>query len=171
MTLSTKITVAAPASEVWSVLLDDYMALDTWMAAIDRTRPLTDSNDNTLARIAEIGAGAPGAWLEETAKDVNPSRRSMTIVTELKGLPKIAPLKGYTSKIRVHEISPSQTEVTWDATADIKFFAVLFSAPLKKGLTAGFFRGIEELKHFVETGKPHPRKQKAFDRLEQMAAT
>jgi len=136
MTMSTKITVAAPASKVWSVLFDDYMALDTWMASIDKTRPLDNAQGNPLVRIADLGAGAPGAWLEETAEDVDPSNRSMTIVTKIEGMPDGSPINGFTSKIGVNEISPDETEVTWDATSDIQDFAMPNSEQINTGLTA-----------------------------------
>ncbi len=170
MTISTKITIDAPASKVWSVLVDDYMTLDTWMASIDRTRPLPSATGAQLARIAEIGAGAPGAWMEETASKMDLKTYKITITSKLRGLPSVAPLKGFTSDVQIREISPEKCEVTWDTLASLKVHGYLLSYGINKGLKAGFYRGLEELKHFVETGKPQPRKQKAFDRLETMAA-
>ena len=35
---------------------------------------------------------------------------------------------------------------------------------LKKALYPGFVRSLEELKHIVETGTPHPRKVAAFEK-------
>lgn len=165
MKLSTKITVNAPAAKIWSVLVEDHMAVDSWMASIDQTRPLPDAKGAELARIAEIGAGAPGAWLEETATNIDAQSYKITIASVLPGVPGIAPLKGYTSDIQIREISADQCDVTWNSDASLKLHGMPFYWLMKKSLTSGFFRGLEELKHFVETGKPHPRKQKAFDRL------
>lgn len=149
------------------------MQVDTWMASIDRTRPMdvnkSSSSGKMIARVAEIGAGSPGAYLEETTSLIDEKNHHLAINSDLKGVPRFTPLNGYTSDIRIREISPGECEVTWDSVASRKVHGFILYPAIKKGLSAGFYRSLEEIKHFAETGKPHPRKQKAFDRLKTLA--
>ena len=173
MKLAASIRVDATPEKIWRLLVDDYMQLDTWMASIDRTRPMPVKNGSSsgemVARVADIGAGSPGTYLEETTSIIDEKNYRLVINTDLKGVPKFTLLNGYTSDIRIREISPGKCEVTWDSVASLKVHGFIFYPAMKKSLNAGFYRSREEIKHFVETGKPHPRKQKAFDRLKTLA--
>lgn len=55
----------------------------------------------------------------------------------------------------VRALGNNKSEMIWSSNVHIGFMGYPFYFAIKKSSSAGFLRNIEELKHFVETGKPN----------------
>ncbi len=161
MKIIRKIEIASPATEVWKVLGDEFVPVHVWMAGVSNSQEITNGqqlqNAPALGRRAEVAVN-PGSFLEEVITAYDPKAKSLTIQTTLLNSPKGTPLKGYNTEIEVRPLGDNASEVIWSSNASIHPLGYFLYFAIKKGLSSGFFRGLEELKCFVETGTPHERK-------------
>jgi len=158
MKIVKKVTIAAPAADVWKVLGDEFVTADLWMAGIKNSNEITEGqrvkNAPVIGRRAEVGA-FPGSYLDEIITKYNPQTTSLTVQTTLVNKPKGTPLKGYNTEMIVRALGDNKSEMIWSSDVQIGLMGFPFYFAIKKNSSAGFLRNIEELKHFVETGKPN----------------
>lgn len=162
MRIERKIEIASTAAEVWKVIGDDFLTVDEWMAGVGNSKELTEGqqvqNAPTIGRMAEIALN-PGTFMEEKITAYNPEDMSLTMNTILVNVE--SPLTVYDTEIKVQPLENNKSEViwtSWAANEPLKQLGEELSTAVEKGLSDGYYRGLEELKHFVETGKPHERK-------------
>lgn len=170
MQLSTKITINKSIDDVWNILTAEFLSLDKWMAAIETTvekkQGSKAKNAPVIGRIAAIGAAAAkGASLDETITYINEQDYILDIDTDLIDVPGVSPMKGYMTRIQLTSVGENSCEVSWVSTSKLGLLGYVLYFVIKKSLGAGFYRGLEELKAYAETGKGHPRKQAALDKL------
>ena len=156
--MTSKIIINKPAADVWSALVNDFAPVDVWMAAITHTEEKTAGQRvpgaPTIGWRAYIGA-IPGSYMDETITGFDADTMRFSVHTTLEN--QSGPLVGFDYTVSAVPVSDTQSELVWDAQAFLKPAGYLLHPVIKKGLTAGFFRGIEEFKVFVETGAPHQR--------------
>lgn len=158
MKIVKKVTIAAPAADVWKILGNDFVKADLWMAGIKNSIEIKEGNlvknAPVIGRRAEVGA-FPGSYLDEIITEYNPSTTNLTVQTTLVNGSKGTPLKGYCTKMTVRLLEDNKSEMIWSSDVQIGILGYPFYFAIKKSSSAGFLRNIEELKHFVETGKPN----------------
>lgn len=162
MKIVRKIEIESPAKNVWKVLGDDFVTVHEWMAGVGSSVEITEGrqaqNAPTIGRMAEIAIN-PGTFMDEKITSYNSVDMSLIMNTTLVNVK--SPLSSYDTKIEVRPLGDKKSEViwtSWTTKGSIGLLGYLLYFPIKKGLSDGYFRGLEELKHFVETGKPHERK-------------
>ncbi len=158
-----RITINSPVDKVWKVLSDDFVAVSIWMAAIKISEEITKgtkvSGAPVIGRKSIIWAVEEGrSFLEETITAYDEKNKSLTVKSVLKNNSNFSPMISYTSIITVKKIDENTSEVIWDGSAELQLLGYPMYFLVKKWLAAWFYRGIEELQHFMDTGKPHPRK-------------
>lgn len=161
MTSINTIAINAPSSDVWKVLGDDFVHVDRWMAALPRAEaipgpalpgaPARGRNSYLVEKFAPM-------YQEEVLTGFDPEAMTLQVDVTLRDGPRVMPMKGYTAKVTVTAVDAQTSEVTWIGNAVPKWYARFMKNAMTKNLHPGFLRGIEELKHFVETGEVHPRK-------------
>lgn len=161
MKIVRKIEIASPATDVWKALGDEFVPVDVWMAGVKNSVQITNGkqaqNAPAIGRKAEVAIN-PGSFLEEVITAYNPETMVLNVDTKLVNSPKGTPLKGYATEIKVRNLGENASEVIWSSNASIRPLGYLLYPVIKKGLSDGYFRGLEELKCYVETGVPHERK-------------
>ena len=167
MQISRSIEIKAPVDIVWKKLVDEFVNVHHWMASIKASSAMQGEDlvpgAPAVGRIAEIGAGSPGGLMEEKITAVNPAGRTLefdTVLTNIKGF---NPIIGWPNQIKLTETG-NGTRVTWNIQPRLKLVGLPMYLPVKKSLGNGFVRSLEEIKTFVETGRPHARKAAAFDK-------
>ena len=159
MKIVRKIEIASPSSEVWKVLGDDFVSVHDWMAGVGNSVEIKDGhrvqNAPVVGRMAEIAIN-PGTFMDEKITAYNSEDMSLSMNTTLINVK--GPLNGYDTVIKVRSLGDEKSEVIWTSNASFGLLGYPFYFAIKKGLSNGFFRGLEELKYFVETGEPHERK-------------
>ena len=162
MKIERKIEIASPAAEVWKVVGDDFLTVDEWMAGVGNSKELIEGqkvqNAPTIGRMAEIALN-PGTFMEEKITAYNPEEMSLIMNTILVNVE--SPLTKYDTEIKVEALDSNKSEVIWTSWAPKEPLESLgdeMLSAIKQNLSDGYFRGLEELKHFVETGNPHERK-------------
>ena len=165
MKVIRKIEISAPAKDVWNVLGDQFVSVQEWMAGVGNSKEITEGqhvkNAPVIGRMAEIAIN-PGTFMDEKITAYDSDDMSLTMNTTLINVK--GPLNGYDTEIKVRSLGDKKSEVIWTSWTS-KGSLGLLGYPLyfviKKSLSDGYFRGLEELKCFVETGVPHERKLSA----------
>lgn len=159
MKIEQRIEISSQANDVWKVLGEDFVGVDQWMAGVGNSVEIKKGkraqDAPTIGRMAEIAIN-PGTFMDEKITTYNAQERTLvmnTTLIDVKG-----PLNGYDTEIKVRELGDKKSEVIWTSKASFGLLGYPLFFVIKKGLSDGFFRGLEELKHFVETGEPHERK-------------
>jgi hypothetical protein len=143
---------------VWAALGERFMHVGKWAAPITSSCPLSEEHPGVgvvrACHIEGFGPVKPGTIHERlTSFD----RERMTFEYEaLEGMPSF--ITRAVNRWSVHPLDDRRSQVRIHATLTLKGPAVLLSCLLKWQMQWGGARVAEELKYFVEHGKPHPRK-------------
>lgn len=155
--------VNSSAEHVWDIIGNQFVDVAAWLAATPTSDEITTGTPlkgaPAVGRNSYLPKKFNGMYQRETITMYNDAKRSLTYNVELKNTPKIMPLKGYDSTVTVEPISSSTCRVTWDHTANLRALGYIIPG-IKNSMKPGFIRTLEEIKHFAETGEPHPRKIK-----------
>lgn len=163
MKISRNLTINASTDVIWSKLVDDFVPLHEWMAAIKSSsaRPGPAIPGAPAAgRDAAIGSGAPGTIMEEVFTHLDRNKNLIEFDTVLNS-PNFNPIKGWSNRILLTPQGDA-TLVTWSIVVHLRLLGHIMRIPIRKSLYAGFLRSLEEVAHIIETGQPHPRKAKSF---------
>ncbi len=153
--------VNATAAQAWTLIGDEFVAVDRWMAAIPTAEaipgpalpgaPAKGRNSYLIQKFAPL-------YQEEILTAFDPQNKTISVDVTLRKGPRMMPMKGYTSTVLIEEVDARRCKVTWIGKAKAKWFAKPMQSLFTKSLDPGFIRSLEEIQHFLETGAPHPRK-------------
>ena len=156
-TISRSIDINVSAQELWSKTAEDFGGIDKWIASVADVS-LTPA-DNGEALGTERVCVSPFGETHETMVIYDES--NLHFAYEIEGLPPIV-ARGVNNWI----ITPQN-----ENRSSIEFRLEIEFAPIADDeMKAGFEhqigdllgQAVEELKHYVETGEPHPRKLTAM---------
>ena len=159
MKITRTLQVNAPPERVWDILGPNYVRAGDWASSVyvSGARPGTPKIEGAPAagRVCETSLGA----FTETIEAYEPARRHVAYSATGAKMP------GFVRSLRnewtVHP-SGGGSRVEMALNADIAFPFNLLMGPLMKLQFRKVLReATEELKHYAETGRPHPRKTKA----------
>lgn len=167
MELLNSMVVNKPADQIWNLLGNDFVDVAKWMAAIPRSEAKSEGRRlpgaPAVGRLSYLIAKYNGAYQDETITKYDNTNRSLGMEAVIMGFPKIAPVRGYSSEVTVTPIDENSSKVTWNSVVHLRPHGYIFYLALKKSMNAGFIRNLEEIKHIIETGEPHPRKIKMME--------
>ncbi|MEM8797382.1 MAG: SRPBCC family protein [Pseudomonadota bacterium] len=159
MKMNVMITVDAPADAVWTILGPRYGEISLWCATVYSSEwldsPIVIEGSPCKGRHCETIFGP----FDETFLEYDAPRRSLYYEAKGPKLPFF--VKRLTNRFTVEELSSARSRVTMKSTADMtQPFRFLMGGMMKMQMGKGLRGLMEELKHFAETGEPHPRKMK-----------
>lgn len=158
MRIQVEIAIAASARATWAVLGEGFGEISEWAAPIIASSvdgPLTAGTVRTC-RIAAVGPVKAGIIKERLLAF---DRQSMTFRYEAAGgLPSFV-----ASAANTWAVQPAEggCVVRTDATLELQGLMRVLSWPIRRQMTSSGARVLDELKHRVEQGAPHPRKLRA----------
>lgn len=162
MKLPNSMVVNKPADQIWELLGNDFVDVAKWMAAIPRSVEKTEGTSlpgaPAVGRLSFMIQKFNGAYQDETITKYDDATRSLSMYATIEGFPSFAPVRGYSSDVSVTPIDENSSTVSWNSVADLRLLGYLTYPAMKKTMNAGFIRNLEEIKHYMETGQPHPRK-------------
>lgn len=150
-----------PAAEVWELLGENFVDVSVWMAATPTSEPILEGvpikGAPAIGRNSYLPAKFKGMYQQEIITSYSDKMKTVAFDVVLKNASKFLPIKGYSSIVTVEAVNETSCRVTWDSTTHLRTLGHLIPG-IKKSLKAGFIRNVEEIKHYMETGEPHPRK-------------
>lgn len=158
MDLHNEIVIEAPAERVWHVLGERFMHVGEWAAPIMSSCPVGAAELAVgVTRACDVAPFGPvqAGVVKERLTAFEPARMSFEYEA-LEGMP--AFVVRAVNRWRVERIDASRSRLRIHATLTLRGPMRLLGFVVRWQLQSGGARVAEELKHFVETGKPHPRK-------------
>ncbi|MBL8680486.1 MAG: SRPBCC family protein [Myxococcales bacterium] len=162
MELHNEIVIEAPAERVWRALGERFMHVSEWAAPIEASCPIGEQSPGvgvtracTIAPFGPFDAGIVKERLTRFDAD------AMAFEYEaLEGMPRF--IERAVNRWSVESIDAHRSRVRIHATVSLRGAMRLFGWLFAWQMRSAGSLVAEELKHFVETGQPHPRKQAAL---------
>lgn len=162
MELNAEVVISAPAKAAWVVLGECWGHIGRWAAPI--TVSFLDGEPCVgavrVCRTARFGPVAPSIIKERLLEFDN---ASMSFAYEAAaGMPKF--IEHAVNRWSVHALDDGRCVVKTRATVELRGPMALLGFLLQRSLKANGARVLDELRHRVEQGTPHPRKVAAMKR-------
>ncbi|MFT4666518.1 MAG: hypothetical protein ACI8YQ_004442 [Polaribacter sp.] len=151
MNIKVELTIKKPIQEVWEVMGNQYGYADKWSSNFKTSKPGGEAKFSGLEYSFRDTTTDRGNTIQElTVFDPDKYRLSYVIT---KGAPEIAKMAG--AEWSLVSESENGTMLSMDFIMEPKMpLTVEMETKIKKGLTASVKELAEELKFYLETGKP-----------------
>jgi len=158
--IRSHITINAPAAAVWHVIAHQFDAIGEWASSIPTSYAAPEApppGAEVGARVCATGVrGFKDVQEQFTSYDEEAMRFAYVATV---GLPWI--VRHAENHWQVRPLDQSRCQVEAQAVVDLRTFPGLILAPLLRMQMNRLGRQtFEELKYYVEQGKPHPRKMR-----------
>lgn len=159
MKISKTIIIDAPAEKVWDILGPNYTNAGDWASSVyaSHARPGTPkvAAAPVAGRVCQTSLGP----FTETIEAFDDLRRHVAYSATGDKMPGF--VRRLVNSWTIHP-SGNKSKVDMELNADIAFpFNILMGPMMRSQFGKVLREATEELKHYAETGKPHPRKVKA----------
>lgn len=145
------LVIEASLERVWEVAANQFGDIGQWSASVRASRSVADG------RICSTSFGETLEAL--TSQDAEHHR--FTYVIEGAGMPGF--IERATNTWSLEPLSSTTTRLTMTAETTMPWWAtLLFGLPMSLFGARLLGANLEELKHYIETGQPHPRKLRAM---------
>lgn len=159
MRIQKSVRIGAPADRVWRILGDEYADVGAWASAVYASAPRAGAprapGAPVLGRVCQTSLGP----FVEAIESYDPERRHLAYSATGDKMPSF--MKRLVNRWEIEPDGGASTVARMELTADIAFpFSVLMGWMIRRQFDRAVATTVEELKHFAETGAPHPRKRK-----------
>lgn len=162
MDLRAEVNINAPAAAAWRILGECWAHIGHWAAPI--TASVLDgelcAGTVRTCHIARFGPVAPGV-IKERLLEFDADAQALAYET-IAGMPGF--IARATNRWSVHPREDGTCVVQSHATVTLRGPITLVAPILRRTFRSNGARVLEELRHRVETGRPHPRKVAAMQR-------
>ncbi len=149
--------IACPIAEVWKLAAEDFTSVQTWSASVVTSKALPNAADAVDApmggRYCTFTDDPEGFGAREmiTKFDANNHHLEFDVVPV--NAPAAIPLKKNRVVLTLTALGPSETELRWVATPELKPHGYVMYPLVKLGLTKSFRGIVAELKSYAERGR------------------
>ena len=156
--------IEAGPTQVWEVFAHRFNDAYKWMASVPYS--YAQSNGQLFegaksdGRVCELTTKPTGIKASEQFLSYDERLKTAIVKIDFIDTPGFFPVRFNTLDFSIRQLGEDQSEMTWKFTSHIKPFAFFMQPVLKKGFLTFVQQIMEELKHYVELGTPHPRKMK-----------
>ena len=165
--------IKASTEEVWKVFAHDFDDAYAWMASVPRSYGKANGEKfdgaQSAGRVCELTPDSRGIKASEKFLAYNEVAKTCMVLIDFADTPAVFPVYHNTVEVSVVDAGGGQSKITWAFRSKIKPWAFLIWPLIRIGF--GVFVGqiVEELKHYIENGTPHPRKIKAMNKAKAAA--
>ncbi|MEM7624321.1 MAG: SRPBCC family protein [Planctomycetota bacterium] len=167
MRIKRQVRINASAAEVWRVLGTEFDSVHHWASSVShsaaRTQGRPIGNAPCAGRTCQTDLGP----FTETIIEYDDQRLAVAYEAQGDKMPFF--VKRLTNRWAVSGSTTSCT-VEMDMNADLMLPFIVMSPMMKMQMGKIATFAVEELKHYVEHGEPHPRKVEATRKSKQKAA-
>ena len=161
-----KAIVNADADKVWGVFAHGFNDAYKWMASVNHSFAKNNGESfegcQSEGRVCELSPDGKGIKASEQFLAYSEENKTATIRIDFLDAPSFFPVKFNTLEFSLKEIDGGKSEMTWKFCSNIKLLGFVLWPLLRLGFGKFIEDIMEELKFYVETGNPHPRKIKAM---------
>jgi hypothetical protein len=165
MELRAETIIHAPANAVWAALGTRFGRIDEWAAPIAASKMDGEAHVGAVrtCQFTGIGPFKPGI-VQEQLTEFDAETMNLAYVA-VDGLPTFA--EGAVNRFSVHALSDDRCLVRSQATMQLRGPMRMFSWLVRHRLERVGSQVLDELRYFVERGRPSPRKLQSAARAAQ----
>lgn len=154
--LHASIAINAPAAAVWAVLGERFGHIGEWAAPIlaSSLAGEPEIGAERACRIARFGP-VPAGVITERLVSFAPAAMSFAYEA-VSGMPRF--VRRAMNRWSVHPDGEQRCVVRSHATLELRGLVRWFGFAIRRPLRKSGLHVLEELRHWVERGEPHPRK-------------
>ena len=163
MNITRSIVIDAPIDKVWQTAAHDFDKIDAWASLVHRSEadeskaPVSDSS--MAGRVCQTPFGKS----YETFEMYDEKRHTFRYAGKAEKQPPF--VKRGANTWTVEAVSSAQSRLIMSVDMELNLFpGQLMRLPMTAQLRKVLDWNLEEIKHYIETGKPHPRKLKAMSK-------
>lgn len=168
MQLTKTTKMEATAHSVWDVFAHRFNDAQEWLSSVPRSygqeREAALEGAPSAGRICELQPDGRGMKASERFVAYDETNRTCSVRVDFVDAPSVFPVHHASLDFSVVDDPDGGATATWAFGAKLKPWGYLMWPLLWKGFSTGWSQMCEELKHYVETGTPHPRKVAASKR-------
>ena len=151
MKIIKELTITKPIDRVWEILGKQFGKIDNWASLILHSEVSENTNKPGVIRSTQTTGGPT----KQELTTFNPEQHSLSYKA-IAGTPFFA--KSVNAKWSLFKTGENSTQLTLDFEIKFKGIGGILTPIVKKKLGKVGDQLLEELKYYVENGKPHPRK-------------
>ncbi len=159
MNVTRSIVIDAPLDKVWKTAAHDFDKIAAWASLVSASDAAEGSapvdGPDMAGRVCTTSFGKSYEMFEAYDEE----RHTFTYAGRAEKQPGF--IKRGANTWTVDAVSKTQSRLTMSADIELNLFpGVLMRLPLAFQMRRVLDWNLEEIKHYIETGKPHPRKLK-----------
>jgi len=162
--ITKKIIIEKSSDSVWNTFVEEFDDAYKWMSGVTHSHKIKASKEkaNTpiSGRVCKLDNNDDSFFLIEEITNYDKKNYTFDFQVLPQNAPILLPVKKMNHNVILRKLSSNQTEVTWNASPELKTHGKILSPLLAIGFGQFFGQILKELKHFSETGTPHPKKVK-----------
>ncbi len=160
MEIVKRTIINKPISEVWKILAVDFDKAGDWMTGVKhsyKTEGHSCEGSPMNGRVCEFSTKENGPRANEriTLFDEKKYRLGIQVKPQNINVPVIK----NDALVSLNKIDSKSTQVIWENNLELTTKGKILYPLLKIGLGKTYTQIMLDLKHFSETGRPHPKKQ------------
>ncbi|MGD1839487.1 MAG: hypothetical protein ACFB0B_01105 [Thermonemataceae bacterium] len=160
MIIEKEIVIDKGIEEAWEVMGVQFTQIYKWASSVNHSEGF--GQDFNGASCTERGCDTSLGGLKEKLIHFSPADYSLSYdVTS--GLSNM--LKKANNNWRLEQVNDRQTKLLMKLNLTLGGLATLLSPFVRMQMSRFTQQLVEEFKYYVETGEPHPRKQKAMQQV------
>lgn len=160
--------INSSSDKVWNVFAHKFDEAYKWMASVNHSYAKKNGRlfegAHSAGRVCELTPKTDGIKASEQFLAYNEQNQTAIVKIDFEDTPFIFPVKFNTLDFSLEDLGNNKSRMTWKFKSTTKFYGFFMQPALKKGFDKFVGQIMEELKHYVETGQPHPRKIKALSK-------
>lgn len=159
MIIELKQTTNVSADRLWQVFGEQYPDISKWSRGVYASKPrdgIAPNGAPFLGRICETSFGK----LTETIERYEPGQRTITYLVKGEKMPPF--VKRMENNWHFRDLGNGSSEIAMRLNGKLSFpFSILMGWMMKLQLKKDLATNIEDLIHFAENERPHPKKDQA----------
>lgn len=164
MKIRESIQINAPASVVWQLVAHEFENVSTWASDVNQSKKTT--NFNLLEGADVSGRVCTSQYGDIVEAFIHFDEANMTFTYDAKGDAVPFFIKRTTNTWTVEAIEEKTCIVYFQPEVEfIPIMGLFVGLPMRMFMRTVLQKTLEELKHYVETGSIHPRKQHAISQI------
>lgn len=163
MNITRSIIIDAPLDTVWHTAAHEFDQISVWASLVSDSEAATDGETPAGADLSGRVCSTPFGKTYEQFETYNEADHSFTYAVSFDKMPGF--IKKTTNTWKVEAVGTTQSRLSMSADMDLNLFpGSLMRLPMSFQMGRTLVLNLEEIKHYIETGKPHPRKVKQLEK-------
>ncbi|MEM7157475.1 MAG: SRPBCC family protein [Myxococcota bacterium] len=155
MKVSVSTRINRPIDDVWALVADDFTSIQTWSESVITSNPLADApsvDGSPLGgRYCTFTDDPEGFGAREQITKYDKKNYRLEFDVEPVNAPGAIPLRKNQVTLTLTKLGPTETEIEWVASPELKPHGYLMYPMLKVGLAKSFRGILAELKTYAES--------------------